>query len=58
MVNQLSNDTLDENMVFSIEPGIYIPKWGGVRIEDLVTCTPHGGEVLSEIDKNLKIIDG
>ncbi len=58
MINQLSEDILDENMVFSIEPGIYIPKWGGVRIEDLVTCTSHGGEVLSEIDKNLTIIGG
>ncbi len=57
MVNTASSDVLDENMVFSIEPGIYIPKWGGVRIEDLVLCTPHGGKILSEIDKRLRIID-
>lgn len=30
-----SNDILSDGMVFSIEPGIYIPGWGGVRIEDL-----------------------
>ena len=30
-----SKETLDEGMVFSIEPGIYIPGFGGVRIEDL-----------------------
>ncbi|MBI3018454.1 MAG: aminopeptidase P family protein [Deltaproteobacteria bacterium] len=57
MVNTTSSDVLDENMVFSIEPGIYIPKWGGIRIEDLVLCTPRGGRVLSEIDKRLRIID-
>ena len=57
MVNTASSDVLDENMVFSIEPGIYIPNWGGARIEDLVLCTSHGGKVLSEIDKHLRIID-
>lgn len=57
MVSQASEDILEENTVFSIEPGIYIPDWGGVRIEDLVQCTPQGGKVLSEIDKTLKIID-
>jgi Xaa-Pro aminopeptidase len=29
-----SSDTLAENMVFTIEPGIYLPEWGGIRIED------------------------
>ncbi|MCX6004069.1 MAG: Xaa-Pro peptidase family protein [Chloroflexi bacterium] len=32
-----SSDILTENMVFTIEPGIYIPGWGGIRIEDTVT---------------------
>jgi Xaa-Pro aminopeptidase len=31
-----SKDILAENMVFTIEPGIYLPGWGGVRIEDTV----------------------
>lgn len=57
MISHMSEDIVAENMVFSIEPGIYLPKWGGVRIENLVECTPQGGSVLSEIDKNLRVID-
>ena len=34
-LSYLSNDVLANGMVFSIEPGIYLPEWGGVRIEDL-----------------------
>ncbi len=32
-----SDEILSDNMVFTIEPGIYIPGWGGIRIEDTVT---------------------
>lgn len=31
-----SSDVLQENMVFTIEPGVYVPGWGGIRIEDTV----------------------
>ena len=43
-----------EGMVFSIEPGIYLPGWGGVRLEDLVLVTSRGCEVLSQLSKELK----
>jgi Xaa-Pro aminopeptidase len=44
-------DTVPEGAVTSVEPGIYIEGWGGVRIEDLVLFTHDGVEVLTLADK-------
>lgn len=43
-------------MVFTIEPGIYIPGLGGVRIEDMVLVTPDGCQVLTKIPKTFENI--
>jgi Xaa-Pro aminopeptidase len=48
-------DELKPGMVFSVEPGIYLPGWGGVRIEDLVLLTEHGAEVLARSPKRLEL---
>jgi Xaa-Pro dipeptidase len=40
-------------MVFSIEPGVYLPGLGGVRLEDLVLLTERGAEVLCSSPKKL-----
>ena len=48
---------LEPGMIFTIEPGIYIPEWGGVRIEDMVLVTPDGCEVLTTIPKDLMIVE-
>lgn len=53
VLNPRSSDTLREGMVITIEPGIYIPNWGGVRIEDDVLVTPSGGQILSKSPKDL-----
>lgn len=43
-------------MVFSVEPGIYLPSVLGVRIEDLVLVTEDGCEVLNAASKDLRIV--
>lgn len=48
-----SKDILREGMVFSIEPGIYIPNFGGVRIEDLVVLEKTGLRLLTCSPKKL-----
>jgi Xaa-Pro dipeptidase len=49
-------DTAEEGMVFTVEPGIYIPGLGGVRIEDNVLVTGSGAEVLTSFPKELTVI--
>ena len=46
-----SRDSLQEGMVFTVEPGIYISGWGGVRIEDIVILGPEGATPLSKAGK-------
>jgi Xaa-Pro aminopeptidase len=48
---------LAENMVVTVEPGIYIPDWGGVRIEDIVVVTASGCDILTTSGKQLIEID-
>ncbi len=56
VVNGENQDLLEEGMVFTIEPGIYIPGCGGVRIEDMVRVTPEGVEVLTYLPTELQEI--
>jgi Xaa-Pro aminopeptidase len=46
-----STDILSEGMVTTIEPGIYLPGWGGVRIEDVVVLEEGKAKVLSKASK-------
>lgn len=46
-LSPLSDDILQPGMVFTVEPGIYLPGLGGIRVEDLVLVTDSGHEVLS-----------
>ena len=40
---------LEPGMVFTVEPGIYIPDWGGIRLENMVVVRNHGAEVLNTL---------
>jgi Xaa-Pro aminopeptidase len=40
-------------MIITVEPGIYFPEWGGIRIEDDVLVTRNGHEVLTNVPKDL-----
>lgn len=51
-----SDVVLQPGMVCSVEPGVYIPEWGGVRIEDLVVVTESGCHVLNTAPKELLIV--
>jgi Xaa-Pro aminopeptidase len=42
-----SEDRIMINMVFTLEPGLYIPEWGGIRLEETILMAPVGPSVLS-----------
>jgi len=48
-----SKSILKKNMVITVEPGLYIPKWGGVRIEDMVVVTGDGCQNITKAPKYL-----
>ena len=51
-INSTGNGLLEEGMVITIEPGIYIPNIGGVRLEDMVLITADAPRVLTRIRKD------
>tara|TARA_B100000214_G_C23970712_1_gene630001 strand:- start:2589 stop:3671 length:1083 start_codon:yes stop_codon:yes gene_type:complete len=52
-----SNQILEENNVMTIEPGIYLAGWGGVRIEDDVIIGNDGCEILNKTTKELVVLN-
>ncbi len=50
-----SSDSLTDGMVFTIEPGIYINGWGGVRIEDMVTLEKGKVRVLTKSERVMEV---
>jgi Xaa-Pro aminopeptidase len=55
-LSETSTDTLVAGNVVTVEPGVYLPGVGGVRIEDLVIVTESGPEVLTPMTKDLVVL--
>ena len=56
-MSQLSTQSLEVNNVVTIEPGIYLAGWGGVRIEDDVIIKDNGCEILNKTTKELVVLN-
>lgn len=54
-VNVGSPDTLCAGHVVTVEPGLYFPQIGGVRLEDMAWITPNGPQNLTRFEKNLEV---
>ena len=56
-VSMTNHDEIQAGMIFSVEPGIYLPGNFGIRIEDLVLVTDNGAELLNHVTKEPMIIE-
>jgi Xaa-Pro aminopeptidase len=55
-ITATSETVLEEGMVFSIEPGIYIPGRFGIRLEDIVILREDGPEILSSLPRDVYVV--
>jgi len=55
-LSRKSKDTLEPGMVVTVEPGVYISGWGGVRIEDTILITKEGIQTLTKTPKEMIVV--
>ncbi|WP_257346583.1 M24 family metallopeptidase [Pseudalkalibacillus decolorationis] len=56
-MSDMNNESMQEGMVYTLEPGVYVPNVGGVRIEDDIVVTSEGYVTLTKFSKELLIIE-
>jgi len=56
-LSPLRDSILEPRMVFTVEPGIYIPGWGGVRLENMVVVRDGEAELLNKLDSSIPICE-
>jgi Xaa-Pro aminopeptidase len=54
-ISPMGQDVLEPGMVFTVEPGVYLPGWGGFRIEDMVVVTEDGCRVLTSLSRGIDL---
>ncbi len=57
VISWRNKEIIKENMIFTVEPGIYLPGFGGVRIEDMVVTGKKEAKVLTSLPKKLNVIE-
>ncbi|MEM8729398.1 MAG: Xaa-Pro peptidase family protein [Pseudomonadota bacterium] len=55
-ISASSQTIMDEGMVFSIEPGIYLPERFGLRLEEIVILRADGPEIFSDVPRDVRVI--
>lgn len=56
-LSPLKESVLEKGMIVTVEPGIYLPEWGGIRLENMVLVTADGAEVLNNLSYDDYIIE-
>ena len=49
-LSPVKNDRLEAGMIVTVEPGVYLPGWGGVRMENQVVVMPNGIQIPFPVD--------
>ncbi|MGO9258141.1 MAG: M24 family metallopeptidase [Bryobacteraceae bacterium] len=55
-IGRRDKSRLQVGMAITIEPGVYLEDFGGIRLEDTVVVTPHGCEILTQTSKDLRLL--
>ncbi len=55
-LSSMDDSMLEPGMVVTVEPGIYLPQWGGIRLENMILVTENGSEVLNTMGYDNYII--